>query len=169
MYPGLPERRNEAFYYVGHRQLGREIEFAAAALESGYAPYLDRTAPIFVGYSQGASMGALALPGHPLGFARAVLVEGGVGMYREWNVATAVRFREGGGERVLMVCGRVACRDPARESVRHFERAGVGAKIIFVPGAGHTYDAEMQRQVAETFAWLTEGDDRWGSVSPSNR
>ena len=169
MYPGLPERRNDAFYYVGHRELGREMDVAVAALEERYGPYLDRAAPIFAGYSQGASMGALVLPGHPLGFARAVLVEGGVGMFREWNVPTALRFQQGGGRRVLMVCGRVACRDPARDSAHHFERASVGTKIIFVPGAGHSYDAEMQRQVADTFDWLTEDDSRWQAVSSSSR
>lgn len=165
MYPGIPERREDAFYYVGHPQLGREMEVAVAALAERYGAYLDREAPIFAGYSQGASMGALVLPDHPVRFARAVLVEGGVGMYREWDVPTAVRFRRGGGERVVMVCGRVACRDPAHDSARYFERAGISTKVIFVPGAGHSYDDDMQRRVGESFAWLTDGDARWRALS----
>ena len=106
---GYPMNRldpDTGYFYDGHPALGREIERALAALKERFGDRVDLAAPIFVGYSQGASMGALILPEHPAAFARAVLWEGGVGQYQEWNVAVAERFRARGAVRVVMACGR---------------------------------------------------------------
>jgi predicted esterase len=161
MYPALSHLRESGYYYPGHPHLAREMKAAISALVARFGDYVDAEGPIFAGYSQGASMGALVLPEHEASFSAAALVEGGVGQNQEWTLAAAERFRRAGGRRVLLVCGRAVCRDHAQRSARLFERAGLGARVLFAAGAGHTYGGDVQRRVTESFPWLVEGDGRW--------
>jgi predicted esterase len=162
-YPILPHVAPEdtGYFYNGHPALAEEIELALAALSREYGERVDGSAPIFAGYSQGANMGALVLPNHSARFARAVLWEGGVGEYQEWNIRVAERFREHGGVRVLLACGGPKCYGHAQTTARYLERGGLATHIVFVPGAGHTYQGELGAKVGEAFAWLVEGDSRW--------
>jgi predicted esterase len=164
MYPALSHARQSGYYYPGHPALDIELAAALDALVTRFPDHVDRTAPIFAGYSQGAGMGALILPGHAARFARAAFIEGGVGQHQEWNLATAQRFADRGGERVLLVCGRSDCHRFAQTTARHLERVGLGARVVYAPGAGHRYDGQVQRLVAESFPWLVAGDARWGEV-----
>ncbi|MEZ4444859.1 MAG: hypothetical protein R3B72_37635 [Polyangiaceae bacterium] len=161
MYPYLESRDEGRYYYPGHPTLGAEIAAAFAALERRFTPHVDPQSPIFAGYSQGASMGALVLPDHVVGFGRAVLVEGGVGEHQEWNVTVATRFREQGGERVLFVCGRLACYESAQTSAGYLRRGGLAVDVAYASGAGHTYAGAVGDLLRERFAWLVEGDARW--------
>lgn len=161
-YPIYPHvRGTSGYFYDGHPSLGREIGAALSALQQHYGPYVDLERPLFVGYSQGANMGALVLPEHPARFASAALLEGGVGEFQEWNVRNARHFRERGAGRVLMVCGRAKCAEFARTTAHYMRMGGLEVRVDHARGEGHTYRGRVSGAVAESFAWLVEGDDRW--------
>jgi predicted esterase len=149
------------YFYTDHHALGREITLALQALRERFPDYVDPRAPMYAGFSQGAIMGALLLPRHPARFARAALVEGGYGLFHEWNIPVAARWKAHEGTRVLLACGRLRCAEQARTSAYYLKRAGVEARVIHVEGAGHTYGGAMHDELRETFAWLIEGDSRF--------
>jgi predicted esterase len=147
-------------YYPDHPALERET-FAALAALRARVPERIASGPVFyAGFSQGATMGALMLVEHASEVTRLVLVEGG---FSDWNVARARDFRARGGERVLFVCGRKECAEPARNAARWFKDAGVAAQVEYVRGAGHSHDARVEAHLAALYPWFTEGDARWQS------
>jgi len=163
---GIPTSRfdppdSAGYYYPGHPALGLEIEAALGALAARYPAHVDLRAPLYAGFSQGASMGALLLPRHQAGFARAALIEGGYGMFQEWNVAAARRFHEQGGDRVVLACGRIRCLEQARITARYLERGGVRVRVLYARGAGHGYRGAMEQELRANFDWLVEGDPRF--------
>jgi predicted esterase len=150
--------QNLGFFFRHHHALEKEV---LAALEALHARFGDRIAPgpvVYAGYSQGGTMGALMVVKHPHLFQRLVLVEGGEA---EWDVPTATRFRQGGGQRVLLVCGRHPCAERARKSVGWLQKGGVDARLEHVPGGGHTYGGTVAERLLASFAWIVEGDPRW--------
>ncbi|AKT37534.1 alpha/beta hydrolase [Chondromyces crocatus] len=163
---GFPTNRyvpeaHTGYFYTDHHALGREITLALDALRARFPQHVDATAPAYAGFSQGAIMGAMLLPGHPARFARAALVEGGDGLFQEWNIPAAQRFRAHGGERVLFACGRSRCAELARTSAFYLRRGGVEARVLHARGAGHSYGGSMATAVGEAFGWVVEGDARW--------
>ncbi|MBI4701402.1 MAG: hypothetical protein HY744_09620 [Deltaproteobacteria bacterium] len=157
--PGSPAAAG--YFYPSHGALGAEVSAALDALRARFPDLVDPEAPLFAGYSQGAVMGALLLPDHPARFARAALVEGGVGELAEWNVPVARRWREHGGRRVLLACGRAQCLPQARESARRLARGGVEAQVLYAAGAGHSLREPLPRLLGEAWGWLVAGDPRW--------
>lgn len=149
------------YFYNGHPALAVEIDKALRALAERFGDRVDLDRPIFAGYSQGANMGSLILPTHEAKFANAVLWEGGVGEFQEWNIRTAERFFERGGRRVILACGRTVCYEAAQRTLHYMKRGGLEPRIVYVAGAGHTYGGELGERVKDAFAWLIENDDRW--------
>jgi pimeloyl-ACP methyl ester carboxylesterase len=154
-----PEARG--YYYPDHFELGREIDAALAAMKARFGDRVDASRPVLVGFSQGAIDGALLLPSHAARFARAVLVEGGNGEFGEWGTAPARTLERRGGERVLIACGREHCDTTATRSAEVLRRAGVAARVLYVPGVGHTYGGAMERSLRDAFDWVIAGDPRW--------
>jgi predicted esterase len=161
MNPHVPPDQT-GYFYTTHHMLGEEVTAGLAALAARFGAHVDLRGPVYAGFSQGAIMGALVLPDHPARFSRAVLVEGGYGLFQEWNRLVARRFRERGGVRVLMACGRAACAVEAAVSAGYMEREGLTARVVHAPGAGHTYGGAVGEEVARAFAWVVEGDGRFG-------
>lgn len=151
------------YFYTTHLTLGREITLALEALRERFPEHADLDAPAYAGFSQGAIMGAMLLPNHPAKFARAALVEGGYGLFQEWNIPVAQRFKSHGGERVLLACGRVRCVEQARVSASYMKRGGLDVRVTHAEGAGHSYGGVMEQSLRATFAWVIEGDPRWSS------
>ncbi|MDI3284515.1 hypothetical protein [Polyangium sp. 15x6] len=160
--PYVPPEQT-GYFFTTHHALGREITLALAALGERFPEHVDLEAPAYAGFSQGAIMGALLLPNHPARFARAALVEGGYGLFREWDIPTAERWRAHGGVRALLACGRDRCAAQARESAGRMRRGGIDVRVIHAEGAGHSYGGVMEREVKAAFAWVIEGDRRWAS------
>lgn len=160
MYPYAPGL-GSGYYYDGHPALGSEIADALALMRATYGERVDMTDPIFAGYSQGASMGALVLPKHSARFARAVLIEGGFGQNQEWNIAGSRRFHENGARRVLLACGRVSCLETANQTAGYMRRGGLEVTVVYAEGAGHSYGAIMQQAIKGELGWLMQGDSRW--------
>lgn len=149
------------YYYPDHHALGREVTAALSALSRRFGDRVDLRAPVYAGYSQGATMGALLLPGHPAGFVRAALIEGGYGSAGEWTLGSARRWHGAGGTRVLLACGRADCAARAHKARATLERVGVTARVLHAQGAGHTYVGAMERALHEAYPWVVEGDPRW--------
>ena len=166
IYPHLVPSGEQRYFYPGHPSLAAEIARAAKALRQRYGRWVDFERPVFAGYSQGASMGAMVLPEHPLKFARSALVEGGFGQFQEWNIRSARRYRQHGGQRVLLACGRLRCMSLARKSASYMKRGGLEVKLVHAQGAGHTYRGKMESLLRQTFGWLIAGDERWQSTKP---
>ncbi len=163
MWPYDPPHES-GYFYDGHPALGVEIAAVLQALGKAYPKRADLHAPVFAGYSQGANMGALLLPEHDAKFAHAILWEGGVGEFQEWNVRTSRLFHAHGGTRILFACGRPVCNEAARRTMGYMKRGGLDARLIYEPSAGHSYGGKLGERVREAFAWLVKGDARW--ISP---
>ncbi len=143
-------RDNSGFYYPDHHALGAELLAALDALRAAHAARLRDGPALYVAYSQGASMGALFLADHGKTFPSLILTEGG---QREWSASSARRFQASGGRRVLFVCGGKGCRDAATVSARLLEKAGVAAKVEYVPHGGHTDAGAVGKRLDETYEW----------------
>ncbi|HEY3667143.1 MAG TPA: hypothetical protein VGL19_14130 [Polyangiaceae bacterium] len=147
-------------YYPDHLSLERETFAALGALHQRFPGRLAEGPAFYAGFSQGATMGALMLVEHASEVSRLVLVEGG---FADWSVARAKAFREHGGERVLFVCGRKECAEPARNSAHWFKLAGVDAAVEYIPHAGHVHDGRVEARIVERYPWFIAGDARWSN------
>lgn len=138
--------------------LQREVDAALRALQTS-APARVAAGPVlYIGFSQGAILGAPLVIHNPARFPRAILVEGGHGA---WNASTARQFARGGGQRILFACGRQSCERSAQGAAAELARAGVSVKVVYAPDQGHTYAAKVQEQVAAAFDWVITGDARF--------
>jgi predicted esterase len=146
------------YYYRNHFALESELMAAIDALRVRFGPMVDGGPALYAGYSQGASMGSLVMIRNPSRLPRGVLIEGGS---RDWSLGVAQRFRQSGGERVLLVCGQAHCYRWAEAARAHLEKAGLQARAVHVEGAGHTYDGRVAAALRENFEWIVEGDARW--------
>ncbi|MFT3772136.1 MAG: hypothetical protein QM820_42565 [Minicystis sp.] len=152
-----PEDRG--WFYPAHPALEREVRAALAALEARFPGRVDLDRALYTGFSQGAVMGALAFSRAPTPFTALVLVEGGA---EEWAGYNAKSFAKGGGQRVILACGRPSCADAARRSAAILRRAGVDVRVIDATGAGHTPGGAVRERLVEALPWLLEGDARYG-------
>lgn len=157
----LSEPEDQGFFYRDHHALEREVTAAMAALRARFGELVDDRAPMYAGFSQGATMGALAFVKRPAIFARLVLIEGGSGEADEWTISGARAFRETGGARVLFACGRPHCFLAAKRTITYLDKAGVEGRVVHAAGAGHTYGGAVAEAVQGALAWITEGDARW--------
>jgi predicted esterase len=134
---GTPIRRGEAgsYFYPDHPALEREVSAVVAAVRARYGARVSDTDGVYLGYSQGATMGALMVVDHGALFPHLVLIEGGSG---DWTQKRAARFRETGGRSVFIVCGTEPCAKRATASAAVLERAGLHAVASYAEGAGHT-------------------------------
>lgn len=146
------------YFYSAHPALEREVRAALDALAARFPARVDLDRAAYAGFSQGATMGALAFSRSPAPFTTAVLIEGGV---EEWSRYTAGLFKARGGRRVVFACGRRSCADAARRSAAILLRAGVESRVVDAPGAGHTYEGAVREGVSEALPWLVEGDPRF--------
>lgn len=151
-----PEERG--YFYSNHPALERELKDAIAALAARFPDRVDLDRAVYAGYSQGATMGALAIAPSPAPFATVVLVEGGSDA---WSGRSAKAFKAGGGERVLFACGRQSCADGARRSASLLRRAGVEVRVVDASGAGHTHDGAVKAGLVKALPWLLDGDPRF--------
>ncbi len=137
-------------YYPDHLALRRELEALFRALRSSAQeprfPHLSPEKAVYFGYSQGATMGALALVGESADFSHLVLVEGGG---ESWSVSRGLSFKAKGGEGVLLACGTKGCSARLTSAGAALTRAGLQARLVNVPGGGHAYWGEVGAQTTE--------------------
>jgi predicted esterase len=146
-----------AFFYPDHFFVDSEDAVALSTLRSRYGARTALGPVLYAGYSQGAEHGAPLLQMRPGAFPRAVLIEGGA----QWTSRTAARYRAGGGQRILFVCGTNGCRGGAKKAVSVLTKAGLQVDFLWVPRAGHDYPLEMALRIASRLEWLVAGDPQW--------
>ncbi|MGE0321630.1 MAG: hypothetical protein AB7K71_37690 [Polyangiaceae bacterium] len=147
-------------YYPDHLWLGRAVDANLEAFRARFAAAADARDAVYVGYSQGAVMGALMLMSHAETFPRALLIEG---QQNDWNVAGAKRWLAAGGRRVALACGLLHCSQAYERSRQSLARAGVEVRFEYAPGAGHTYAGRVGENVAKLLEWLIADDPRWSA------
>lgn len=145
-------RSLDRWTYDGAPQTLSEIEAGSNALRDRFGAYLESGATVLVAFSLGAIYASHFVIEHADDFPRLVLIEGGFNGWSRWQVA---QFAKHGGERVLIACAQTACRNAAKAAQPAFEKGGVDYRFTYAAGAGHTYDGEVARQVAEQWNWLT--------------
>ena len=149
----LPEPQR-GYFYDGHPKLGQELQavFTALAAEAPYATSVELERALYVGFSQGASMGILALHERPevaAHFNSILLVDGGAG---EWTVALARRMAER-ATRVGIVCGQASCREKAERSRPWLAQVGLAAELR-LRTASHRLDGPIGEDVKALLPWL---------------
>ncbi len=152
MFANDPSR---GYYYPNHIELGRELSHARQALLSSHLERMDASSIVYVGYSQGATMGVLATAEHGDWFPRMLLVEGG---FENWSALLAKKYADSGGRRVLFVCGTERCRKRGALSVALLRQHHVQAQLRVAPGAGHRPDGPVAQQVRDGMPWLLADD-----------
>lgn len=156
---GFPQNRHlpepqRGYFYDGHHRLGAELKalLAALASQAPYAGNVSTTGALYAGFSQGATMGLLALHEDPdlaAHFDAILLIDGGAG---EWTVSLAERMAAR-HTRVAIVCGVPTCSEKVSHSRPWLERAGLDHRVR-ITGAGHRLDSRNGEAVAELLPWL---------------
>lgn len=134
-------------YFPDHLALRKELLALIDATQQRFSDHIADSDWRFIGYSQGATMGALAIVGEISIFSDLVLIEGGG---ENWTLQRALDFKGNGGERVLLACGTNGCAKRAEKSVEALEQAGLWARHQHANGVGHTYGGGVGRAVLET-------------------
>ena len=158
MFANDPSR---GYYYPNHVALAEELHGARDAMLQHHAARVCEGSVVYVGYSQGASMGVLAVGEHGDWWPRLLLVEGG---YDSWSAPLSKRYAASGGHRVLFVCGTPHCRERARASVGLLERAGVTAQLRYANGAGHRPDGPVAAAVRDGLLWLLDDGPEFAEI-----
>jgi predicted esterase len=151
-------RWDSGYYYPTHHELERELQAALDALTALPRINIDWASSQYVGFSQGATMGAVMIVNHAERFPHLVLIEGGV---QYWSVAHARAFARHGGKRVLFVCGTRSCDKDAKKALEWLRMAKVDARVEYAQGAGHTPAGAVFERLIEAFPWVTAGEDAW--------
>ena len=153
---GTPLGTYPGYFYRDHRALERELseaEHAARAL----LPRILPGSGLYVGFSQGATMGSAMINAHVDAFPYLVLVEG----FDQWNVPRARAFKRKGGKRILIACGSKECAKVGEASVRWLTQANVEARLEYAPGEGHTPMGGVLRRIRAALPWLLVDAPGW--------
>lgn len=153
----LPEPER-GYFYDGHHRLGDELTalFETLSKTEPFASGVELNGALYVGFSQGATMGILALHEEPelaVRFNGILLVDGGSG---EWTVALAKRMAER-NTRVAIVCGNAACREKAERSRSWLRHAGLENEMR-LSTARHFLGGRLAEDVKSVLPWLLRAE-----------
>jgi len=91
-------------------------------------------------------------------FPTALLIEGG---YSEFTSLLASAYAQGGGKRIMLGCGKPACRPSFAATQRALERAGVEVLLLDTKTGRHNLDGPMMKALRDAWPRLVAGDARW--------
>lgn len=143
----------EKFAWASPAVLTERVENALEQVRARYRPYLDGGPVVFAGFSQGATYAEPLLRKHAARFPIVILAEGGYAIAR--SPAFAAAFREGGGRRVVLVCGNPGCFATANQAKKVLLRAGLEAMVVGDPKAGHNLNERMQKALQAAWPDIT--------------
>lgn len=155
---------SRGYYYPDHLTLEREVQAMRAAFESKYEPRGAEEKYVYVGYSQGASMGALAMAAHGDWLSHLILQEGG---YKDFSPRLAKQFAATGGTGVVFVCGTRACRNQVHAHAENLRASGLKVTWKWASGAGHRPDGPVTRALLELLPEVLSHDARFTGFSPT--
>ncbi len=133
----------DRFAWASSRQLSERVEAAVARTRERFGAYVASGPLIYAGFSQGATLAEPLLREHAARFPIAILAEGGYQMANSKGFARA--YREGGGRRVVLVCGTPACFRSARSALKLLSSAGLETLVVGDEKAGHNLNQRMQQ------------------------
>jgi predicted esterase len=136
----------------------KELDAGIAALDARFPGRVEKGPIVYVGFSLGAILGVRIVEAEPARFSRVVLIEGGLGLL---DAPAIRRFREGGGERVLLACGQADCTRKGKALSKRLEKQGLLARLVDGGRVGHTYDGPVADGIAAEWPWLVEGLEGW--------
>jgi predicted esterase len=145
-----------SYYFKHHYALGAEVAAATTEARRQF-PRILPSSGVYAGFSQGASMGALMIPGHADQFPYVVLIEG----FTQWNIPLGRAFAKRGGRALLFVCGTRACATKAEASTQALQQTTVRARSEHAVGAGHTASGAVMERVVRQLPWLLANDPAW--------
>ena len=148
--------QDASYYFENHFALEERLVALVDLVRHQLAGAVPDTPAIYIGYSQGATMGALLMPSHAAAFPLVLLVEGG---YEQWPMFSARRFVNHGGRKVYFACGTQSCNAGAQRSVRWLTQAGAEARLGYARGAGHTPTGAVGEHAREGLLWLMDSVD----------
>jgi predicted esterase len=155
-------RPGGGFVWRGSASVRTAIDRALEAAAKQYGPYLDREHRLYVGFSQGAILGAGVVKDDAKDYPYAIFQEGfGDEMATR---AFADQMKKRGVTRVLLGCSQGGCsarREPLRTSL---PRAGVDARINDAGALGHVMDPRVYASLRKDVPWLLAGDPAWAQV-----
>jgi predicted esterase len=155
---------SRGYYYPDHLSLSHEVASALTAFETEFEASAPQEKYLYAGYSQGATMGALAFAPQGDRFSYLVLVEGG---YADFSLNLARRFKKSGGRGALFICGTKRCRDQSREAVSRLKQLGLNAECHWAEGAGHRPDGSVTKALVSALPFVLSSDPRWNGVTPN--
>jgi predicted esterase len=151
------------YYFADHLQLEQEVLSAIAHFEEHFEARAPDEKYLYVGYSQGATMGALAFASHGELFPYLLLIEGG---FADFSRPLASRFKASGGLGALFVCGTKQCRDKSQQAARSFASLGLWVDVRYAPFAGHRPDGPVTRALVQGLPALLKQVPRWSDLAP---
>lgn len=131
----------------------REVFAVLAALQARFSAYLGAERAL-VGYSLGAQRAAQLAERNPKRFPRVALVEGGTS---EWSTRASRRFKDGGGERLLLVCSQLGCEALLRALARQSLGPHTEVRAEYLGPLGHTLGPQATAKLKEPWRWLADG------------
>ena len=152
-------------YFRDHLALRTELLHALEQVSAQSPDDFSASERVFIGYSQGATMGALALVEH-IDFQHLLLIEGGG---ENWSVRRAQIWQQQGGREVFFACGTDGCRKNAAQAQQALRQAGLRVEFRHCPGVGHTYLGQVGEAARGALAsWGYAAQDS-AQVSSSGR
>jgi len=155
---GRPVTRDK-YAWASSAEIERVALKAIDAVRARFGEHVASAPYVYAGFSQGAILSEPILVRHAALFQTAIFAEGGYPILG--SAAFARKFRAGGGETVVIVCGSEACRRGTRESALRLEAAGLR---VFESGdvrSGHNLNQLMQQALARDFPSWFAGDPAW--------
>jgi predicted esterase len=153
-----PTGKQIGWFYPNHHALEKEVRASLTALYQRFGSRVLPNSRIYFGFSQGATMGSLMLPALEQEFSYVILTEGG---FQEWDTPSATKLAKQGSKRVLFVCGRLKCSNPAKHMVTLFSKTTIQSKLVANNFAGHVYAGPLEHLVQQEFPWLVHQDPVW--------
>jgi predicted esterase len=142
---------SQGYYYPDHLALARELHHSLVAFAARFPGRLGPAGPVYVGYSQGATMGLLALPLLGAPFRAVALLEGGTDPL---TTRMAAQLAQEGLTRALFVCGTRHCEKATARNVAALDRAGILLRAHLAAGAGHRPDGAVGERLRAEAHWL---------------
>jgi len=159
--PGDSTKDDVRYTHGGGPALVAHIDAALDALAAKYPDYADTSQPLLAGFSLGSYEVFHIAVQQPSRFPRVALVEG---LTDKLDDASARKFVEGGGLRVLFGCGQRGCSAAAKSAAQRLvTRDRLEARAVFAP-VGHTFDPPLEDAVESEMGWLVADDPRWSAA-----
>jgi cold shock CspA family protein len=158
---GLPS--GDVFVTAPPKRISEDVDAAISALRVRFGRHVADGPVVYVGFSLGAIHAAQVLS-ERTDVRSAVWIEGG---YENVTDHLAGRFREHGGQRLLLVCASASCGAFATTAAR-YRTAGLDVRVVAAATGRHNLDEEMIRAVRAEWPFVVRGDERWAGWSSAS-